>query len=176
MLQASGFLPCIIATVLCQFLLLFIHHQLHKSNYVPYRRTWKRRFKLLKRRYLPQTWPPLPPRPNMLTAPRLLLWQNLWQTPSRRQRVRHYNAYPYPVNLRRSIYRIRARRAALLFNTVYVCTATATKSRQAVYTPRTGTYYDVRCLSPKNDRRRVPMVFDGDSFDLTVDNCARVTT
>ena len=171
MLQTSGFLPCVITTVLFQLLLLFIHQQLHKSNYVPYRCTWKRRFKLLRRRYVPKTWPPLPPWPNILTVPHQLLLPNLWQMPSRRRRVRH-NAYPHPVNLHRSVYRIRARRAALLFNNIYICTTTSKKSRQAAYKPRTGTYYDIRCLSPTNPTRRDPMVFDSDSFNLTVDNCS----
>ena len=75
--------------------------------------------------------------------------------------------------MHRSLSRLRARSSALLFHTIYVCTATASKTRTAAYTPRSGTYYDVRSTARGlSQPARDPMVFDTDSFNLVVDNCA----
>jgi len=106
------------------------------------------------------------------------MFQKLCQTRIRRRRKKCYNPFPYAVSMHRSIQHTRARRAALLFTTMYVCAATATKSRTAAYQPRSGTYYDVRRLYTQSTemstdvRNREPLVFDTGSFNLTVDNCA----
>ena len=98
------------------------------------------------------------------------MFQKLCQTRIRRRRKKYYNPFPYAVSMHRSIQRTRARRAALLFTTMYVCAATATKSRTAAYQPRSGTYYDVRRLYTQSTemstdvRNREPLVFDTDSF------------
>ncbi len=70
---------------------------------------------------------------------------------------------------------MRARMAALHFHMIYVCSATATKTRTAAYTPRYRTYYEVRNRHQECDQKRTPLVFDSDSVNLTVDNCASVS-
>ena len=105
--------------------------------------------------------------------------KKLWQSKIRYHRRKYHNPFPYAVNMHKSIQRTRARRAALLFTTAYICAATATKSRTAAYQPRSDTYYNVRRLYTQSTevltdaRDREPLVFDTtDSFNLTVDNCA----
>jgi hypothetical protein len=92
---------------------------------------------------------------------------------SHRSRPRPYASHPIHLRSRmRSLRVYRARKAALRFNAIYVCSATTTKIRTAAYSPRTGTYYDVRTRQAENQQQREPLSFDSDSVSLTVDNCA----
>ena len=59
MLHASGFIQIMLLSIICQAFILLFHHQLYKSRYVPYRPSWKRRFKRVVNRYGPKKWPPL---------------------------------------------------------------------------------------------------------------------
>ena len=71
----------------------------------------------------------------------------------------------------------KGRAIALLYRQMFVLTTTATHTRTAPYTTRTGTYDKAR----KNNKKQTsestskPLSFDTDSYYITVDNGASYT-